>query len=134
MNDVSVSDVRVQDLWRRDVPLQHLRVRDVPVKAVCLPNVCLQIFSRLKCPCKGCFCKSCHFAFVQKVIMWDLCLQNSVQDVLLRDSRLQDVHLRNVCKPNAHVRDVFIQNFHEIYVSFKMSACCMSVCKNSVLR
>ena len=66
--------------------------------------------------------------------MWDLCLQNSVQDVLLRDSRLQDVHLRNVCKPNAHVRDVFIQNFHEIYVSFKMSACCMSVCKNSVLR
>ena len=29
MNNVSVSDVRVQDLWRRDVPLQHLRVQDV---------------------------------------------------------------------------------------------------------
>ena len=91
-------------------------------------------FSRLKCPCKGCLCKSCHFAFVRNVIMRDLSLQDSVQDVLLRDYRLQDVHLRNVCKPNVHMRDVSIQNVHEIYVSFKMSACCMSVCKNSVLR
>ena len=66
--------------------------------------------------------------------MRDLCLQDSVQDILLRDDRLQDVHLRNVSKRNVHMRDVFIQNFHEIYVSFKMSACCMSVCKNSVLR
>ena len=97
VNDVSVSDVRVRNLWWRDVPLQHLRVRVVPVEAVCLPNVCLQIFSRLKCPCKGCFCKSCHFAIVLKVIMCDLCLQDSVQDVLLRDYRLQDVHSRNVC-------------------------------------
>ena len=95
------------------------------------------IFSRLKCPCKGCLCKvfgSCHFAFVRNVIMRDLSLQDSVQDILLRDYRLQDVHLRNVCKPNVHMRDVSIQNVHEIYVSFKMSACCMSVCKNSVLR
>ena len=76
MNDVSVSDVRVRNLWWRDVPLQHRRVRDVPVQAVCLPNVCLQNFSRLKCPCKGCLSKSCHFAFVRKVIMWDLCLQD----------------------------------------------------------
>ena len=97
VNDVSVSDVRVRNLWWRDVPLEHLRVRVVPVQAVCLPNVCLQIFSRLKCPCKGCFCKSCHFAFVRKVIMCDLSLQDSVQDVLLRDYRLQDVHSRNVC-------------------------------------
>ena len=134
VNDVSVSDVRVRNLWWRDVPLHHRRVRDVPVQAVCLPNVCLQNFSRLKCPPKGCLSKSCHFAFVRKVIMWNLYLQDSVQDVLLRDYRLQDVHLRNVCKPNVHMRDVFIQNFHEIYVSFKMSACCMSVCKNSVLR
>ena len=109
-------------------------MRDVPVQAVYLSNVCSQIVSRLKCPCKGCLCKSCHFAFVLKVIMRDLCLQDSVQDVLLRDYRLQDVHLRNVSKRNVHMRDVFIQNFHEIYVSFKMSACCMSVCKNSVLR
>ena len=92
--------------------------------AGCLPNVCLQNFSPLKCPSKGCLCKSCHFAFVRKVIMWDLCLQDSVQDVLLRDNRLQDVHLRNVCKPNVHVRDVSIQNVHEIYVSFKMCARC----------
>ena len=134
VNDVSVSDVRVRNLWWRDVSLQHRRVRDVPVQAVCLPNVCLQNFSRLKCPCKGFLCKSCHFAFVRKVIMRDLCLQDSVQDVLLRDYRLQDVHLRNVCKPNVHMRDVSIQNVLEIYVSFKMLACCMSVCKNSVLR
>ena len=60
MIDVCVSDIRLRDLWRRDVPLQHLRVRDVPVQAVCLSNVCLQIVSRLKCPCKGCLCKSCH--------------------------------------------------------------------------
>ena len=97
VNDVSVSDVRVQDLWRRDVPLQHLRLRDFPVQAYCLSNVCLQIVSRLKCPCKGCLCKSCHFAFERKVIVCDLCLQDSVQDVLLRDYRLQDVHSRNVC-------------------------------------
>ena len=133
MNDVSVSDVRVRNLWWRDVPLQHRRVRDFPVQADCLSNVCLQIVSRLKYPCKGCLCKSCHFAFDRKVIMCDLCLQDSVQDVLLRDDRLQDVHLQNVCKPNVHMRDVSIQNVHEIYVSFK-SACCMSVCKNSVLR
>ena len=97
VNDVSVSDVRVQDLWRRDVPLQHLRLRDFPVQADCLSNVCLQIVLRLKCPCKGCLCKSSHFAFDRKVIMCDLCLQDSVQDVLLRDYRLQDVHSRNVC-------------------------------------
>ena len=95
--DVSVSHVRVRNLWWRDVPLQHLRVRVVPVQAVCLPNVCLQNFSRLKCPSKGCLCKSCHFAFVRNVIMRDLCLQDSEQDVLLRDDRLQDVHSRNVC-------------------------------------
>ena len=108
-------------------------MRDVPVQAVCLSNVCLQIVSRLKCPCKGC-CVRVVTAFVRNVIMRDLCLQDSVQDVLLRDYRLQYVHLRNVSKRNVHMRDVFIQNFHEIYVSFKMSACCMSVCKNSVLR
>ena len=79
VNDVSVSDVRVPDLWPRDVPLQHLRVRDVPVEAVCLSNVCLQIVSRLKCPCKGCLCKSCHFAFVRKVIMWDLSARQSAR-------------------------------------------------------
>ena len=71
---------------------------------------------------------------MRNVIKQDLSLQDSVQDVILRDNRLQDVHLRNVCKPNVHMRDVSIQNFLEIYVSFKMAACCMSVCKNSVLR
>ena len=40
MNDVSVSDVRVRDLWRRDVPLQHLRVRDTRYKRfVCRMSV-----------------------------------------------------------------------------------------------
>ena len=84
VNDVSVSDVRVRDLWRRDVPLEHLRVRDTRYKRFDCRMSVYRMFSHLKClktVCKGCLCKSCHFAFVRKVIMWDLCLQDSVQDV-----------------------------------------------------
>ena len=103
------------------------------------------IVSRLKCPCKGCLCKSCHYtAFVRNVSHYvrDLCLQDSFR-ARCSTSGLSAAHLRvremstcemSVSRMSMCGMSVFIQNFHEIYVSFKMSACCMSVCKNSVLR
>ena len=50
--------------------------------------------------------------------MRDVCLQDVVEDLVVREGRIQDVPVRNDCERNVGVRDVLERNVYNQGVRF----------------